>query len=162
MNSNRRERRSSRMVAYVLVLGALLAVCNAAIQPVSSQMIETSTLTQINTATYFTVAVATSDLYVTYLTVQYTTNTTLYTIVTVQFTTLTSNVTGTPQLQEGAPPLHAIPSSSSPNSQPGVLSRTPSALAAFTTRAEGGLILKLMAFSLLFLGSILLVLRKRS
>jgi hypothetical protein len=102
--------RSSRIVAYFLILGSFLALCNMGVTPVLSQAVETSTSTQSNTVTYYTVSSATSNLYVTLLTVQYTTSTSLFTIVNIQFTTITSFVTHIEVAQQSfaqAPPLQS-------------------------------------------------------
>jgi len=134
------KRRSSRIAAYLLILGSLLAICNVGIQPVSSQVVETSistqTSTQTNTATYLTVSIATSNLSVTVLTVQYTTATSLFTVQNVQFTTLTSFVTHIQVLQrpsgESAPAYN--PAQQSVNTL-----QYNSGLLSHPTQAEGNL-----------------------
>jgi len=85
--------RSSRKVACLLIAGAFLALCNIAVQPVSSQAFSASTSTKIVTASYFTISASTSKLFVTVLTMQYTTSTSVFTLQNVQFTTLTYFVT---------------------------------------------------------------------
>ena len=159
------ECRSSRIVAYFIILISFLALCNAVVQPVSSQVFETSTYTQMDTATYFTVSVATSNVSVTVLTEQYVTSTRLFTMVNVQFTTLTSYITGIQKIQtpEGAPSFR-----SSNHSGSSVLSQSstqssvpPTDFHAFFGYVEAGLVLQLVACFLVLLTSILLVLRKQ-
>ena len=165
MAASRKGRRFSRIVASFLILGSFLALCNAAVQPVSSQAFETWTSTQTNTMTYFTVSVETANLSVTVLTVQYTTSTNLLTIVNVHFTTLTSNITQIQILQspQGAPSFRSSDPESSVGTSPSVQSRASmSDLYAFFGHVDAGLMLQLIACSLVFLASLLLVLRRRN
>ena len=161
LNCRRKRCRSSRMVACLLVLAAMIAACSVAIQPVASQVCDPSTSTQTNAATYFTVSVVTSNVVVTFLTVQYTTNTSLFTIMTIQFTTATSNITRTPVLPEGAPSLDVASSVRALNPQPDAQSRTPVDLRTSTSQVAAVATLELVASSLLLLISICLVLKKR-
>jgi hypothetical protein len=163
--ASRKERRFSRIVAYFLVLGSFLALCNVAVQPVSSQAFDTLVSTQTNTATYFTVSVATANLSATVLTMQYTTSTSLFTLVNVQFTTLTSYITGIQIIQppEGAPPFRSSHPGSSVRSPAKVESRDPPIDSyAFFGRIEAGLMLQIATCVLVFLASTLFILRKRS
>jgi hypothetical protein len=158
----REECRSSRKVGYILILSSFLALCNVAIQPVSSQAFSTVTSTQINTATYYTVSLATSNVSVTVLTEQYITSTSVFTILNVQFTTLTSFLT---QIQIDQPPERAPPlfsstrSSNSLSPRSGALPRTTVDVYVFLEYIESGRVLQLVVC--LFLLSLLLIRRKK-
>jgi undecaprenyl pyrophosphate phosphatase UppP len=139
LKPSREKCRSSRIAACLLVLGSLLAVCTVGIQPVSSQVLYTSastqTSTQTNTATYFTVAVATSNLVVTVLTVQYTTATSMFTVQNVQFTTLTSFIT---HIQVEQPAGEAAPAYNPKQTSENTLQYN-SGLVSYAPRTEGNL-----------------------
>jgi hypothetical protein len=141
---SRKACRYSRIVAYCLVLASALALFNAAVQTVSSQTFDTPTSTETSaqttnatqlpststetaqttttatsTATQFTrftIAYATSNIYVTVFKVQYTTTNNLFTLVNVQFTTMTSSVTQVELAQPiGAPSIPIHSSSGAPS-----------------------------------------------
>lgn len=138
MTLSRKECRYSRTVAYCLVLVSALTLCNAAVQTVSSQTFDTSTTTETSTdpghienftetthftatetsteITHFTVAYATSSLYLTIFSVQYTTAISLFTIVNVQFTTITSFITRIELPTPAEAPSPPVPSTPSENS----------------------------------------------
>jgi hypothetical protein len=163
LGASRGERRFSRIVAYFLILGSFLALCNAAVQPVSSQEFDTWTSTQINTATYFTVSVATANLSATVLSMQYTTSTSVFTVVYVQFTTLTSYITGIQIIQppEGAPPFESGHSESSIHTLSSLQSPAPSnGLDPSLGLIEAGVLLQLVTCFLVFLAATLLIVRK--
>lgn len=90
---------------------------NATELPLTSTEIVQTTTTSTSTATQFTrftIAYATSSLYVTVYKIQYTTDNNLFTIVNVQFTTITTSVTQVQLVQPvGAPslPVHSSTSS---------------------------------------------------
>ena len=149
--------RSSRKVACLLIIGAFLALCNAAVQPVLSQTFNTLTSTKTDTATYFTISVSTSDLLATVLTMQYTTSTSVFTIQNVQFTTLTYFVTHI-QVQDRT--AEATPHSSE-NSKGKATELTISLLGRSGGGAEGGQILQLFPLAAAILISLLLILRKK-
>ena len=158
------ERGLARIVAYFIVLVSFLALCNA-VEPVSSQVFETSTSTQIGTETYFTVSEATSNVSVTVLTEHYVTSTSLFTMVNVQFTTITSYITGIQIIQtpEGAPSFRSSHSGSSVLSELSIQSRaTPIDFHAFFGHVVGDLVLQLIACFLALLTSLLLVLRRNN
>jgi hypothetical protein len=80
-------------------------------ETVQTTTTSTGTVTQF---TRFTIAYATSSLYVTVYKVEYTTEDNLYTIINVQFTTITSSLTQVQLVQPvGAPslPVHSSTSS---------------------------------------------------
>ena len=169
--ASREGRRFSRIVAYLIIMGSFLALCNAAVQPVSSQVFYTSTSTQTNTETYFTVSEVTANLSVTVFTVQYTTSTSLLTFVNVQFTTLTyttvtSNITNIQIIQSAPERALKFPSSSqsaaSVRAPASIRSRAPpDGPFLFFGYVEPSLVLEMITCSLVLIASILLVLKKR-
>jgi hypothetical protein len=157
--------RSSRNVAYFLILGSFLALCNIGFSPVLSQAVETSTSTQSNTVIYYTISSATSNLYVTVLTVQYTTSTSLFTVVNIQFTTLTSFITHTeavqqPVAQASPPQALSLPRSSSANGH------APSEQYALQSPGDGMIkqstLLQLLACGIIVLVGMILLQKKRA
>jgi len=156
--------RSSREVAYLLVLSSVLALSNAAIQPVSSQAFSTLTSTQKNTATYYTLSLATSNVSVTVLTVEYTTSTSLFTVLNIQFTTLTSFITRIQidQSPQWAPSPPLSSRSGGPfRHQSDALSRDPVDLNVFFGYIESDWMLQLVMCLLIFLASVLLIFIKK-
>ena len=151
MVASREDRRFSRLVAYLLVMGSLVALCNAAVQPVSSQVFYTSTSTETNTATFFTISEVTANLSVTVLTVYYTTRTSLFTMVNVQFTTLTSNITDIQIIQSPERVISFRTSQAQSHTPPGIQSRAPPAnMHAILRYIEGGLVPQLITCFLVF------------
>lgn len=151
--ASREDRRFSRLVAYLLIMGSLVALCNAVVQPVSSQVFYTSTSTETNTATFFTVSEVTANLSVTVLTVYYTTSTSLFTMVNVQFTTLTSNITDIQIIQspERVLSFRASQAQSLVHTSPSIQSRAaPANVYAILRYVEGGLVLQLITCFLVF------------
>jgi len=82
---------SKRLAAVCLVFASMIALTNAGVQPVISQVFTTATSTQRQT--YFTVGYTTSAIPVTVFTVQFVSVTSFYTYTVSQATTLTSFVT---------------------------------------------------------------------
>jgi hypothetical protein len=90
----------------------------------STEITQTTTTSTATQFTRFTVAYATSSIYVTLYKVQYTTANNLFTIVNVQFTTMTTSVTQVEFAQPiGAPPLPASSSSGDPSMADALLGR---------------------------------------
>ena len=132
-------------------------VVNATQLPLTSTEIVPTTTIATNTATQFTqytIAYATSMLYVTIYRVQYTTINNVFTIVNVQFTTLTSSLTQVQLAQPIAAPSLPVHSSSG----------APSTVAEGVLGHIDGRMLQLFADSLILvilLASIPLVRRER-